>query len=154
MTPVTAAIGLGQLDELPLFLESRIFSSLRYMTAVEGCTWLIPQPSSQSGIDHTYYTFGVKFLGDQIKGITWDEFYDQFVELGGHGFYSNCKNPYLEPFFIGRKSKIQNFALGLCPVAEDLQTRIMAFKTNYIDRNVAIDQANKLASLIDKIGRN
>jgi hypothetical protein len=88
-----------------------------------------------------------------VKGVSWESFYDQFVALGGHGFYSNCKNPYLEPFFSTQESGSQKWATGLCPTAEDLQVSIMAFKTNYLDLEIANSQAEKLASLIDRIGR-
>ena len=73
--------------------------------------------------------------------------------VGGDGFYSNCKNPYLEPHFRGKKIVNQVFERGLCPIAEDLQSRIMAFKTNYLDEDSARKQSEFLSSLIDEIGR-
>ena len=153
MTPVNAAIGLGQIENLDNLLQARIFSARAFLAAIKDCTWLVPQPTHQNGINHTYYTFGVKYLGDQIKGVSWEDFYDRFVALGGHGFYSNCKNPYLEPYFLSQDSGEQKWAAGLCPIAEDLQLRIMAFKTNYLDPDKANSQAEKLSSLIDQIGR-
>jgi perosamine synthetase len=153
MTPINAAIGLGQMMNLDSLLKSRIFAASTFLNAIEGCTWLITQPLQQDGINHTFYTFGVKYLGDQLKGVSWESFYDQFVALGGHGFYSNCKNPYLEPFFSTQEAGSQKWATGLCPIAEDLQLRIMAFKTNYLDPEIVKSQAEKLASLVDRIGR-
>ena len=47
----------------------------------------------------------------------------------------------------------QEFQKGLCPIAEDYQTKIMAFKTNYRDLVNAKKQVQILASLIDEIGR-
>jgi len=153
MTPVNAAIGLGQMKNLPKLLEFRILAASKFSKAIQGCSWLVPQPQHQDGLFHTYYTFGVKYLGDQVKGVSWESFYDQFVALGGHGFYSNCKNPYLEPFFSTQKSETQLFRSGLCPIAEDLQRRIMAFKTNYLDEQTIDAQAEYLSILIDNIGR-
>jgi dTDP-4-amino-4,6-dideoxygalactose transaminase len=153
MTPVTAAIGLGQMSQVSAFLNSRKENGALLLEAVKDCSWLIPQPQTQDGVLHTYYTFGVKYLGNEAKGINWQEFYDEFCELGGDGFYSNCKNPYLEPFFIGKSLSSQLLSAGLCPVAEDLQARIMAFKTNYLNLDNARNQAEILSSLIDRIGR-
>lgn len=153
MTPVNAAIGLGQLNNLDFLLKSRIDASAKFLQAVQGCSWLIPQPVELFGIDHTYYTFGLNFLGDKFKGISWEKFYDQFVSSGGDGFYSNCKNPYLEPYFVSKDLNSHKWEIGSNPIAEELQTRIMAFKTNYLDPKVVELQAEKLSNLIDQIGR-
>lgn len=153
MTPVTAAIGIGQLANISQLLNSRKLNAKLMLDAIDGCSWLIPQPLSQDGIDHTYYTFGVSYTGDEARGVSWQEFYDRFCAMGGDGFYSNCKNPYLEPHFRGKKTLNQVLELGLCPIAEDLQSRIMAFKTNYLDEDSARKQSEFLSSLIDEIGR-
>jgi hypothetical protein len=55
--------------------------------------------------------------------------------------------------FYGKNYGKQLFMNGLCPIAEKLQTEIMAFKTNYLDDNVLNKQAESLSNLIDKIGR-
>jgi perosamine synthetase len=153
MTPVTAAIGIGQLSNIAQLLNTRKSNAKLMLNAIEGCSWLVPQPSSQDGVEHTYYTFGVSYKGEVAKGVSWQEFYDRFCAMGGDGFYSNCKNPYLEPYFRGKKLSGQAFELGLCPLAEDLQSRIMAFKTNYLDEDSARKQAEILSTLIDDIGR-
>jgi len=41
----------------------------------------------------------------------------------------------------------------MCPIAESLQQRIMAFKSNYRDLEIAEKKAEILADLIDEIGR-
>lgn len=153
MTPVTAAIGIGQLSNIELLLNSRIKAAIKYGEAIKNCDWLVPQPTHQDGVNHTYYTFGVRFLGLQKRNLTWTEFYERFTESGGDGFYANCKNPYLEPIFYGKNYGKQLFMSGLCPNAEKLQTEIMAFKTNYLDDAVLSKQTELLSNLIDEIGR-
>ena len=153
MTPVTAAIGIGQLSNVELMLNSRIKAAIEYGEATKNCDWLVPQPTHQDGVSHTYYTFGVRFLGLQKRNLTWVEFYQRFTEAGGDGFYANCKNPYLEPIFYGKNYGKQLFTSGLCPIAEKVQTEIMAFKTNYLDKDVLNKQAELLSKLIDEIGR-
>ena len=153
MTPVTAAIGLGQLSNIETLLESRKQVADFYWLAIKGCDWVIPQPGSQGTLQHTYYTFGWRYLGDQKRGVSWQEFYDRYVAKGGDGFYANCLNPYLEPVYRGATSAGKVFESGLCPVAESLQVSIMAFKTNYLDMSKARAQSEILASLINEVGR-
>lgn len=153
MTPVTAAIGIGQLENIETLLGSRKTNAELMLDAIRGCSWVAPQPTHQDGVEHTYYTFGIKYLGSEARGVSWQEFYDRYCALGGDGFYSNCKNPYLEPYFRGMILGNQVLEPGLCPTAEDLQSRVMAFKTNYLNPERARIQAEILSSLIDEIGR-
>jgi hypothetical protein len=95
----------------------------------------------------------VLYLGAEKKGIPWKEFYNKYKERGGDGFYACWKNPYLEPSLKSKKMGHQIFEKGLCPIAEDYQTKIMAFKTNYRDLGEARHKTNILAALIDEIGR-
>jgi perosamine synthetase len=153
MTPVTAAIGIGQLANIKKFLDARRYVAANFENAIRGCSWMIPQASEQNGLPNSYYTYGVRYLGEDATGKSWTDFYDLFVEMGGHGFYSNCKNPYLEPYFFGKRLGSQELRLGLCPVAEKLQSQIMAFKTNYLDPSIAYDQSQILSNLISRLGR-
>ena len=152
MTPVTAAIGIGQLEDLPEKLQARLDCATAFSTAITGCTWLIPQ-STPEGLVHSYYSFGILYDGEAQKGVTWQEFYDRYAEKGGDGYYANCSNPYLEPVFKGKHFGVQKCEFGLAPVAELLQKNIMAFKTNYLDMERLAENAKILGELIDEIGR-
>lgn len=152
MTPVTAAIGIGQLEMLPSLLRGRMNCGEKWSKSLEGCSWMIPQYVPK-GVTHSYYTYGVRYDGEEKRGISWQDFYDRFTSLGGDGFYSNCKNPYLEPVFRGKKIGSQLFEEGLCPVAESLQKKIMAFKTNYLDEKRINQNSEILSAVINEIGR-
>lgn len=152
MTPVTAAIGLGQLQELDSKLEARREYGRLFGEAIEGVDWLESQ-IVPAGSSHSYYTFGLLYLGDERRGVSWQEFYDRFTAMGGDGFYGNCKIPYLEPVFQSGELSHYGYKVGLCPTAEYLQPRIMAFKTNYHDRQRAADNARILSDLVSSIGR-
>ena len=102
---------------------------------------------------HSYYTFAVLYKGDILKGISWKEFYNQYKADGGDGFYGNVAIPYLEPALINKKFGKKILEKGLCPISEELQQSVMAFKTNYRDVNECVKQAKILKTLIDKIGR-
>ena len=61
--------------------------------------------------------------------------------------------PYLEPVFQNNDNYNKNYTKGICPVAEDLQKKIMQFKTNYRFLSIANKKANILKNLINKLGR-
>ena len=76
-----------------------------------------------------------------------------YVEMGGDGFYAACVVPYLEPVFQNNENYNKIFTKGMCPIAEDLQKKIMQFKTNYRSLSIATEKANILKRLIDKLSR-
>ena len=77
--------------------------------------------------------------------------------MGGDGFYGAWSVPYLEPVikegtFKKRVPSIYediSYSQGLCPVAERIQPRIMQFKANYRDLELAKEKANVLRKLIN-----
>jgi len=147
MNPLSAAVGLGQLEGIDFFLQSRRRCAELYNQAIDGISFLQPQFQNES---HSYYTWGVRFDPD-LAGISWQDFYDLFTEMGGDGFYANCMVPYLEPSLRGQSNSQQKFDPGLCPVAESLQVNVMAFKTNYLDLSKAESQADILRSVCLKV---
>ncbi|MDH4164586.1 MAG: DegT/DnrJ/EryC1/StrS family aminotransferase [Nitrospirota bacterium] len=152
MNAVTAAVGLAQFERIDHLVERRKAVGKMFLEAIDGCSWLKSQ-KVPSHSNHSYFTFGVLYLGAQHKNIPWKEFYSKYKESGGDGFYACWKNPYLEPSLRGKKMGNQVFELGLCPIAEDYQKKIMAFKTNYRDLGEARHKVDILSSLIDNIGR-
>lgn len=152
MNAVTAAVGLGQLERVEHMVERRKTIGRMFLDAVKGCEWIKTQ-KIPTYADHSYFTFGLLYLGQEMKGVSWVDFYNKYKERGGDGFYACWKNPYLEPSLRGRVCGNQVFEKGLCPIAEDYQRKIMAFKTNYRDLGEARNQANILAALINEIGQ-
>ena len=75
-------------------------------------------------------------------------------EMGGDGFYACWKNPYLEPSLKGKNLNGREFPEGSFPIAEDYQRKLMCFKTNYRDLELAQNKIDILSNLINKIGRN
>ncbi len=100
--------------------------------------------------EHSYWTWVVK-INDKKN---WKDFRTRFIQNGGDGFYGAWKLGYLEPFFIERNflgrekyiSKNIDYGHGICPIAEDIQQRLMCFKTNYWD----LDDAHKQADILYK----
>jgi len=153
MTPTTAAIGLGQLSNLENLLNGRLVVAQEFLRVTDSVSWLIPQPTEIDGLRHSYYTFAVRLDIEANSKVTWQAFYDEFTRNGGDGFYANCKNPYLEPHFLGKRLRNQEFKPGLCPIAEKLQREIMAFKTNYLDSEKVQEQSKILQKTIESFAK-
>jgi perosamine synthetase len=152
MSALTAAVGLAQFERAEHLVERRKAIGAMFLNAVRDCTWIKTQRVPAHS-DHTYFTFGMLYLGAEAKGVKWKEFYNLYKKRGGDGFYACWANPYREPSLRGRTMGGQTFEKGLCPVAEDYQEKIMAFKTNYRDLGVARVKAGILSALIDELGR-
>jgi perosamine synthetase len=152
MNTITAAVGLAQLERIEHLVERRKVIGTMFLEAVKDCEWMETQEIPDYS-EHGYFTFGVRYLGHEMKRVSWKDFYNKYKEIGGDGFYACWKNPYLEPSLKGRVMGGQKFELGLCPIAEKYQTQLMVFKTNYRDLSEARRQCQLLSDLIDQIGR-
>ena len=153
MTALNAAVGLAQLERIDDLVSRRIKIGNMFEKAVSWCTWMIPQGRIKDA-NHTYLTAPFKFLGEELRSITWKEFYNRYVSMGGDGFYAAWMNPYLEPSLLGKKFGNTECKISLCPIAEDLQKKLMLFKTNYRNIDEPAKKAEILYKLINYIGRN
>ena len=152
MSEVGAAVGLAQFERINDIVGRRILAARLFAEAVKNCSWIVPQYEPE-GYKNSHYTFSFEYKGLDVLGITWKEFYKMYVDMGGDGFYSACIVPYLEPVFQNNKNYNKVYKKGMCPIAEDLQKKIMQFKTNYRSLSVAQKKADILKALIDKIGK-
>lgn len=151
MNTISAALGLAQLERINFLVNRRIEIGKMFLNAVKDCDYFVPQVCLEHST-HTYYTFGVRYLGEQYLGISWRDFYKEYTSLGGNGFYSAWVNPYLEPVFKGKSFGGVEMKEGLCPVAEEYQKSIMLFKTNHRNPDEAKKDVDILKTLIKKIG--
>jgi perosamine synthetase len=126
MSKVQAAIGLAQLERLDHIIAMRKAVARMYIEAIDA----IPK---QTG--HSYYTFPFS-----LKNGNWKDFYKRFKANGGDGFYAEPLVPYREPAL----QYLYKGMMEICPIAEDLQKRLMLFKTNYRDLGEAERQAEIL----------
>lgn len=139
MPELCCAVALAQLENLDVLVERRIQASMAFEDAARGCEWLTPQ-KTPPGLVNSYWTWVAVLERDDI---TWQQFRDRFVELGGDGIYAAWQLSYLEPMFqkqqlLGREKFISDdvkssYRRGLCPVAERLQPRLLQFKNSYWD---------------------
>ena len=154
MPELCCAVALAQLENLEVLVERRIQASMAFEDAARGCEWLTPQ-KTPSGLVNSYWTWVAVLQRDDI---TWQQFRDRFVELGGDGIYAAWQLTYLEPMFqkqqlLGREKFIaedikNSYRRGLCPVAERLQPRLLQFKNSYWDPVDGQQQAEILRKTI------
>lgn len=152
-----AAIAFAQLERIEELIDLRIKSAKLFMEVMSDCDYLIPQ-KVPAGYTNSYYTLGVVYEGEKSIGVSWENFRKEYVRNGGDGIYGAWSVPYLEPVIAERKFvkrcpwvyKNVKYEKGLCPAAEKLQPKIMQFKTNYRDVELAEKKAESLKRIIKK----
>ncbi len=157
MPDLCAAIVLGQVERIDELVQRRIDVANLFLDVMKGCDWLIPQYTPKE-YKNTYWGLAVRIVSPTIS---WADFRTKFMELGGDGIYATWKLTYQEPMFqmmnfAGKedvikatyKGELQEWKLGLCPVAERVQQQILAFKTNYWEWDRAEKQADILKQTI------
>lgn len=149
---VAAAVGLAQLEKLDWFVEKREKMARLYMDALSGCKWMKPQLAS-NGDRHSYYTFAVRFLRDDIK---WEDFRKKHIEYGGDGIYAAWVLQYQEDSVGDIKRILKSMRLdnrlvtdnGICPTAEMIQPQLMQFTTNQKGEEEMCKQAEALCKAV------
>lgn len=153
-----AAIALAQLERIDELIDLRVKSAQLFIEAMSGCHYLIPQEVPK-GYTNSYYTLGVLYEGKERIGVSWEDFRKEYIKQGGDGFYGAWSVPYLEPVMTERRfvkfcpwvyQKVK-YKKGICPVAEYIQPKLMQFKTNYRDLELAKKKAGILNKLINRL---
>ena len=150
MSDLCAAVALAQLERLEDFIDQRIIIAQMYAEAIKDCHWLVPQVVPK-GCKHSYWTYTVKL--EHTIEFSWYDFRKKYMELGGDGIYAAWLPNYLEPAFRGLSGIAQEYGVGLCPVAESVQPKLLQFKTNYMDIGLAKQQAEALTKTIGYFGK-
>ena len=135
---IAAAMGLAQLEKLEYFVFLRMNMAYKYHAVIRDCEWLIPQKYDHGFIKddiHSYYTFTVKFIHPEVS---WVEFRNKYVSLGGDGIYAAWSLCYQEDSMpiiremMGRMNQYMDYNIS-CPNAELIQPQLMQFTTNQQD---------------------
>ena len=162
MNELTAAVALAQLERIDFLVAHRQKIASFFLEALEGCDWIIPQRVPQ-GYENSYWTFTVKYEGEKAFGLSWKDFYHLYKKNGGDGFYGGLSVTYFEPVLqdkpflnkylpdIDMYRNAFNYGQGLCPVAEEVQPKMMQFKTNYRNLEIAKQKAEILRKTIKEI---
>lgn len=161
MPEFTAAVAYAQLERVDELVKLRQDTAKLFIDVMtKECDYLIPQYTPE-GYENTYYSLGVIYEGEEKIGVSWEDFRKTYVEMGGDGFYGAWSVPYLEPMIADRAFakrlpeiyKDVKYEEGMCPVAERIQKKIMQFKTNYRDLELAKIKADILSKTIKKFAQ-
>ena len=152
-----SAIALAQLENLEQIVEKRVTSANKFLQVINECDFLKPQHVPDYSTN-SYWALGVVYEGQEKIGVSWEQFRIEYINNGGDGIYGAWSVPYLEPLMSERSyvSRLPvlyentSYAKGLCPVAEKIQSKMMVFKTNYRDVDLATLKAAALQKTINK----
>ncbi len=159
LSEFNAAVALAQLERVEELVDLRVKSANMLIEVMKTCDYLIPQ-QTPPGHTHSYYTLGARYEGQKAIGVSWEDFRKTYMQNGGDGIYGAWSVPYLEPVMTDRQfahrcptvyEKVF-YAPGLCPTAEQIQPKIMQFKTNYRDIELAKRKAEVLKKTIEYFG--
>jgi len=146
MSEVQAAVMLGQVERLDELVQHRRKVANLFDEAIAGSE-LVTRQEEPDGYENSYWSYSM-VLNSPDPSKHWYEFRNLFQQNGGDGYYAAWKLTYQEPLFmneIQKKDGIwQKFDIGLCPVAEYLQKRMIQLKTNYWNIDEAAAQAKVL----------
>jgi len=144
-----AAAALAQLEDLDDYVQKRIEIAQYYDEIVKTCHWLKPQ-KTPDGYKNSYWTYAMTL---ENSNVSWKKFRKTYFENGGDRFFGGFKLTYLEPALFGMKFKENNieYFKGLCPIAEEIQPKLIQLKTNYLDMDIAKEQALALEKTIKKL---
>jgi perosamine synthetase len=150
-----AAVALAQVQRAAELVRRRVAAAQLFAQAVAGTDWLVPQ-RVPAGCTHVYWSYVMRLAEPEIS---WGHFRGEFLKAGGDPFYGAWRLTYQEPLFAHGcplhdpryEGTYQQYAPGLCPIAEALQPRLIQLKTNYWERAEAERQAQALADTIARI---
>lgn len=160
MPELCAAVALAQLENIDSLVNRRIEVANLFNEQIKNTNWIVPQKVGND-FKNSYWTWVVKL---ENNNITWYDFKNKFIELGGDGIYAAWKLTYLEPMFqkqnllnrekfISQKN-LDSYKKGLCPNAERIHDKLLQFKTNYWNFDDAIKQAGILKKTINYFDKN
>ena len=98
------------------------------------------------GYVSSYFTYAVESPFEKIN--EWSDFHKHHINNGGDDFYAAMILNYEEPIMkeLGYYEKCK----GTCPVAEEIQPKMMQFKTNYRTLDGARKHIEKLKCSLDE----
>ena len=151
MPELCCAVALAQVENIDNLVNRRIHVAQIFTEATKDFhDWFVPQYVGPEYVN-SYWTW---VACNNHPTATWYQIRDAFIRNGGHGVYAAWKLTYLEPMFENlnllrrekfiSQSRLKSYKLGLCPIAEKVQSKLFQFKTNYWDLNQALKQAEIL----------
>ena len=138
-----AAIALAQFEIADKRVELRRSIAKLYTEIFSNTDFKIQK--IPEGYISSFFTYAVESPFEKIN--EWKNFHDYHINNGGDDFYAAMILGYEEP--IMRELGYYDKCKGTCPVAEQIQPKMMQFKTNYRTIEEAEKQINIIKSSLD-----
>ncbi len=156
MPEVAAAMGLAQTERMDFFIDLHLKVAEMYEGIVAECDYLIPQKTPEGWLN-TFWCYTIKYERDDVS---WYDFRDKYMDFGGDGIYAAWALSYEETLITSKEYKkrcpiIYNdieFPRGICPVAEEIQPKLMQFVNNYGSIEEAKPRLEALRKTIEFFG--
>jgi len=87
MNEPTAAITLGQLENVNYFINRRINIAKAFLKIIDKTDWLLPQFVPKS-FKHVYWTITLKYMGKEKFNLSWKNFFKLYKKYTGESFYA------------------------------------------------------------------
>jgi|TARA_B100001971_G_scaffold149931_1_gene139049 perosamine synthetase len=166
LSDICAAIGLAQIEDLDNKVNRRITIANMYDQVLTNVNWIIPQKIPRN-CKSSYWSYVVKYLGEEKYGISWEKFYEIYNNNGGDGFYGGLSlntdeifmrdkqyfGTYIPKDYYLFKNRFEDTSDNY-PIAKNIQPLMMKFKTGYRDLNQAEKAVNALKKTIQQIQNN
>jgi perosamine synthetase len=137
MSELTAAVVKAQIERCDQLLAIRKEVGEAFFEIAQESKGLLTTQKIYPNSTHSFWAAPVLL---DIGKVEWNDFRNKFLEFGGKGIYSAWKLSYLEPLFSDMnilkreqfisKSNLEEIKNAKCPIAQNLQPRILAFRTN------------------------
>lgn len=158
MSEITAAVVLGQVRRARELIAPRVRAAQALEEVLISTNWLKPQKHYPEVVS-SYWALGATL---EREDISWETFTQTFRKHGGKGIYAAWALGYQEPAFqnlslLGReefltRSSEELFSPGTAPVAEALQQKILAFRTNEWSASSLRSQVRALKKTVEELG--
>jgi len=153
MPEVAAAVGLAQTERIEFFIKLRIDIANMYAEVINNVDYLVPQ-KVPDGYVNTYWSYPVKY---ERNDISWYEFREKYMEFGGDGIFAAWALIYDEAIMTSGIWKAHcpwiyndlEYSRGICPVAEEVQPKLMLFVNNYGSIDEARPKVDALSKTIE-----
>lgn len=160
MNEVTAAVGLGQLERLPQFVEGLKKNASYYEAAISHCPWLISQNSPPAL--SSYHFWAATFEGEE-QGISLSEFKEALKKADlssisvGYTQMPAYRHPVIKEklahiFHCRNYPERLNYADGICPLAERIIPKMVVAYTIGPEEK-AREEAERFHQLLEELGK-
>ncbi len=149
---ICAAVAYAQTKRVNELVKARIYAGKVFLDVVKKFNFVQFQVVPPT-YKHTYWCFPI-IIHNKKKNMFLD-FKNKFIKNGGDFFYAAWKPTYREPLYKNLikayKSNEHFTSKQLCPIAENIQKKIIQLRTNYWNKSNLHKQAKVLEITLKEI---